>query len=93
MEILLLLALLAAGYVLFQRSRGVEPGSSGFGRVLTGCLGFGCLATLIVFVVSIVVLYLVFQWLADVDLSLLGLDPDSGGDQQDGPRPGSERIS
>lgn len=92
MEILLLLALLAAVYVLFQRSRGVEPASSGFGRALSGCLGLGCLATVIAFALAVVAIYFVLQWLVNIDLSVFGLDPgDAGGDGggqggQDSPR-------
>jgi hypothetical protein len=75
-EILLLIALAAGGYVLWKQSRGEDPS---LGRFAGGCLGFGCLATVLLFIAGIVVLWLLVQGLADLDLSLSGLGEDSGG--------------
>jgi hypothetical protein len=70
MEILLLLAAGAGAWILWKKSRGEDPTASGVGRVITGCLGLGCLATLALFVVAIVLLWFLLGALADVDLSL-----------------------
>jgi hypothetical protein len=75
-EILLLIALAAGGYVLWKQSRGEQPSA---GRFAGGCLGLGCLASLLLFIAGIVVLWLLLQAFADLDLSLSGLG-ENGGD-------------
>jgi hypothetical protein len=70
MEILLLVAVGAGAWILWKKSRGEDPTASGVGKAITGCLGLGCLATLALFVVAVVLLWLLLGALADVDLSL-----------------------
>ena len=70
MEILLLIALGAGAWVLWKRSRGEDPTASGIGRAIAGCLGVGCLATVVIAVVGIVLLWLLLGALADIDVSL-----------------------
>ena len=70
MEILLLIALGAGAWVLWKRSRGEDPTASGIGRAIAGCLGVGCLATVVLVVVAGVLLWLLLGALADVDLTL-----------------------
>jgi uncharacterized membrane protein len=69
-EILLLIALGAGAWVLWKRSRGEDPTASSIGKAITGCLGVGCLATVVLVAVAAVLLWLLLGALADVDLSL-----------------------
>lgn len=80
MEILLLLAIGAGVWLLWKSSRGEDPTASGIGRLISGCLGLGCLATLLLFVAFVVVAWLLLQALADIDLSLN--EWNDGGDSQ-----------
>ena len=79
MELLLLLAVGAVAWVLWSRSQGRDPTASTVGKAVTGCLGLGCLGALLVFAVTVAVLWLVLQALLDLDLSFSGLLDDSGG--------------
>jgi hypothetical protein len=81
MEILLLIAIAAGGYVLWKRSRGEQPSA---GRFVGGCLGLGCLASVLLFIAVVVVLWLLLQAVVDLDLSLSGLGEGDGGGPGDG---------
>lgn len=78
MELLLLLALGAGAWLLFKYARGEDPTASAAGKAVAGCLGLGCLGALLLFVASVVVLWLLLSALADLDLSLSGLGGDGG---------------
>jgi hypothetical protein len=78
MELLLLLALGAGGWMLWKRSRGEDPTATAAGKAVAGCLGLGCLGALLLFVVGVVLLWLLLGALADLDLSLSGFGEDAG---------------
>lgn len=82
MEILLLAGLGVLAYVLWKRSRGERVG---YGRLAGGCLGLGCLTTVILFVVGIAALWFLLQALGDVDVSLSDLFETQQGPGREGP--------
>ena len=84
MELLLLLALGAAAWVVWRRSQGRDPTASTLGKAAAGCLGLGCLGALLLFAVTVAVLWLALQALLDLDLSFSGFLDESGD------RPGGE---
>jgi len=79
MELLLLLMLGAALWVVWRQSQGRDPTASALGKAVAGCLGIGCLGALLVVAVAVAILWLVLQALIDLDLSLSGLLDDLGG--------------
>ena len=79
MELLLLLVVGAALWVLWRQSQGRDPTASAIGKVVAGCLGLGCLGALLLFAVTVAVLWLLLQALLDLDLSFSGLLDESGG--------------
>jgi hypothetical protein len=81
MEILLILALGGLAWVLIQNSRG-KPVD--FGTFAGGCLGLGCLGTIILLIASFVVLWLILQAIGDIDISLLDEWFDENRDAFDG---------
>lgn len=87
MELLLLFGLGAFAWVMWKRSRGEDPS---LGRTAGGCLGLGCLGLVVMTVLAVVVLWLLLQAIADIDLSLSGL---GDGDSQNQPREPSGRIT
>ena len=87
MELLLLIALGAVGWVLWKQSRGEDPA---LGRAFAGCLGMGCLGVVVMFALGVALLWFLLQSLADIDLSLSELfdEPNGGGNNgRDGPTP------
>ncbi len=82
MELLLLLLLGAALWVLWTRSQGRDPTASTLGKAVAGCLGLGCLGALLLFAVTVAVLWLLLQALLDLDLSFSGLLDESGGGEE-----------
>jgi hypothetical protein len=83
-EILLLIALAAGAYVLWKQARGEDPSIAGFAG---GCLGLGCLGMILLTIAAIVVLWLLLQGLADLDLSLGGYGEGNGGSGGGGDQP------
>ena len=79
MELLLLLVLGAGLWVVWRQSQGRDPRGSALGKVVAGCLGLGCLGALLVFAVTVAVLWLLLQALLDLDLSFSGFLDESGG--------------
>ena len=82
MELLLLFALGAAAYVIYKQSRG-EPVS--VGALAGGCLGIGCLGIVLLSIAGIVVLWVLLEALADIDLSLGGWGEGESRQPSDGP--------
>lgn len=82
MELLLLIALFGFAYVMWKRSRGEEPTLLGMAG---GCLGLGCLGVLVMFVVGIVVLWLLLQAVADLDISLTDFGGGGGSGEKEVP--------
>ena len=89
MEILLLIGLGVAGYVFWKQSRGEQVSA---GRIAGGCLGLGCLGMVLLFLAGVVVLWLLLQGLADIDISLSDFLDSGQRDGGGGARGGGPRL-